>query len=621
MGLSKRFLLGALGCMCTLSAFAQDARGVDIQLFQPAVDSRGLLTKNRSETLGKRDVSFGMWINGAKNPLVLDEKAIAEAIVTANFYASVGLFGFLEVGVGAPFNITNGPDADPLGGAEALAAQGIGDIRLHVKSTFLSQRKYKVGIGAVFEAFLPTGTAGGGEQQFMSSGVATLAPQLIIDTVLARRVKIAGNFGALIRSANGEVLDVANANAPVLTVGSQLDLGVGVAYALSPDRLDLVAEYQVLTDLNAPFANNATNTPMEVMGGIKLFLQRNSFFTAGVGVGLNNSYGAPDFRGFLGITFEPLIGDRDGDGYKDNDDKCPDDPEDFDGFEDEDGCPDPDNDGDGILDIDDACPMVPGPASNRGCPLQSKIGDRDGDGMLDNVDKCPDDPEDFDGFQDSDGCPEKDNDGDGLLDGDDECPFEAEDFDKYQDEDGCPEKDNDKDGILDNDDKCINEPEDKDDYQDEDGCPEKNPRVVLGKGKIVITEQIYFDVNKTTIKQESFDILYEVAKVVNDNEQLDRIRVEGHTDGDGSDKSNLKLSDGRSKAVVEFLVSKGGVKRDRLFAKGYGEGCPIDSNDTTEGKSRNRRSEFVILEEGEDPQGICRAQKTSAPSTFEKKEE
>ncbi len=61
-------------------------------------------------------------------------------------------------------------------------------------------------------------------------------------------------------------------------------------------------------------------------------------------------------------------GDRDGDGVPDDTDKCPDDPEDRDGFEDDDGCPDPDNDGDGVLDTQDKCPNVPGPASNGGCP-------------------------------------------------------------------------------------------------------------------------------------------------------------------------------------------------------------------------------------------------------------
>jgi len=70
------------------------------------------------------------------------------------------------------------------------------------------------------------------------------------------------------------------------------------------------------------------------------------------------------------------------------DDECPNEPEDFDGFEDEDGCPDPDNDGDGILDVDDACPNEPGPAVTNGCPEP----DRDGDSVPDRTDNCPDEP-------------------------------------------------------------------------------------------------------------------------------------------------------------------------------------------------------------------------------------
>jgi hypothetical protein len=114
-------------------------------------------------------------------------------------------------------------------------------------------------------------------------------------------------------------------------------------------------------------------------------------------------------------------GDRDGDGIPDNNDKCPDDPEDFDGFEDEDGCPDPDNDHDGVRDVDDRCPNIPGPAPD-GCPRSGTSNDRDGDGIPDNVDKCPDAPEDKDGFEDADGCPDPDNDKDGILDVNDKCP-------------------------------------------------------------------------------------------------------------------------------------------------------------------------------------------------------
>jgi outer membrane protein OmpA-like peptidoglycan-associated protein len=99
--------------------------------------------------------------------------------------------------------------------------------------------------------------------------------------------------------------------------------------------------------------------------------------------------------------------DRDRDGIPDMNDQCPDQAEDFDGFEDTDGCPEFDNDGDGILDVND---------------------------------QCPNQPEDFDGFEDEDGCPDLDNDGDGIMDVDDKCPSEAETFNGFEDTDGCPDK-------------------------------------------------------------------------------------------------------------------------------------------------------------------------------------
>jgi hypothetical protein len=99
--------------------------------------------------------------------------------------------------------------------------------------------------------------------------------------------------------------------------------------------------------------------------------------------------------------------DSDGDGIDDAKDKCPNEAEDKDGFEDEDGCPDPDNDGDGVNDRDDACPIVKGqpstdPARN-GCPDP----DRDGDTILNEEDKCPEQAEVFNGVDDTDGCPDE----------------------------------------------------------------------------------------------------------------------------------------------------------------------------------------------------------------------
>ena len=141
-------------------------------------------------------------------------------------------------------------------------------------------------------------------------------------------------------------------------------------------------------------------------------------------------------------TRHSSAGDRDGDGMRDDVDRCPDEREDHDAFEDADGCPEPDNDRDGVLDADDRCPNVPedrdGDEDSDGCPEANDV-DRDGDGVIDRADRCPDDPEDRDGFEDADGCPDPDNDRDGILDWDDLCPSDPEDRDGHQDQDGCPD--------------------------------------------------------------------------------------------------------------------------------------------------------------------------------------
>ena len=140
-------------------------------------------------------------------------------------------------------------------------------------------------------------------------------------------------------------------------------------------------------------------------------------------------------------------------------------------------------------------------------------------------------------------------------------------------------------------------PETKNGYLDEDGCPDEAPsRVSVQKEKIVITEKVFFEYNKADIKPISFELLEEVARVVNDTPRLRKIQVEGHTDSDGSESYNLRLSQSRAQSVVDFLVQHG-VDANRLVAKGFGESLPVDTNSTTEGKAHNRRVEFTILEQ------------------------
>jgi OOP family OmpA-OmpF porin len=121
----------------------------------------------------------------------------------------------------------------------------------------------------------------------------------------------------------------------------------------------------------------------------------------------------------------------------------------------------------------------------------------------------------------------------------------------------------------------------------------KRKAKVRGK-KIEILEKVMFDYNKATIKIESHELLNDVAEVIKENPKIEKIRVEGHTDSDGSDKYNKKLSQQRADAVKEFLT-KAGVPEDKLEAVGYGEENPIADNSTDEGKEKNRRVEFNIL--------------------------
>jgi len=243
------------------------------------------------------------------------------------------------------------------------------------------------------------------------------------------------------------------------------------------------------------------------------------------------------------------------------------------------------------------------------------MGDRDGDGLLDPDDECPRDPEDFDDFEDLDGCPEADNDRDGILDVDDgplddsgfgTCRNDPEDMDGYEDTDGCPDPDNDSDGVLDVEDgpvaesgfgECMNQPEDLDGDADEDGCPEEDePIILITCNAIEIDSRVYFDTDSDVIQSRSYNLLENVAEVLNEATHVRLLSVEGHTDDRASRPHNQDLSERRAASVVRFLVEHR-VDADRLQSVGHGEDEPIDTNDTEEGRQNNRRVEFLIVEQ------------------------
>ena len=256
-----------------------------------------------------------------------------------------------------------------------------------------------------------------------------------------------------------------------------------------------------------------------------------------------------------------VLGDADGDGILDPSDQCPNDPEDFDQFEDEDGCPDLDNDRDGVPDVDDQCPL---------------------------------DPEDRDSFEDEDGCPDPDNDEDGILDVDDRCPDDPEDVDGFEDEDGCPDRDNDQDGILDGDDQCPNEAEVVNGVDDEDGCPDQADIEVIDDD-ILLRDRVYFDFGMARIRGRSRPLLAQIARLLESHPEYIRVSIEGHCDDVGSDLVNQRLSERRAQRVRDYLIERHHISLSRLEAVGFGRSRPLVRQTTESARQLNRRVEFRII--------------------------
>jgi len=259
--------------------------------------------------------------------------------------------------------------------------------------------------------------------------------------------------------------------------------------------------------------------------------------------------------------------DTDGDKIIDSEDACPT----LAGVAALKGCPD--RDGDGVTDAEDVCPDNAGPKENQGCP------DQDNDGLFDFVDNCPQ----VAGPKENQGCPWPDTDADGLLDKDDECPNLA----GPKANKGCPYKDSDNDGLLDKDDDCPNTPGPKTNK----GCPVIEQAVI----EVLKTafDNLEFETGKDIIFESSKPSLNELAEVLKKKTTW-KLEISGHTDNVGDDNANLVLSKKRAEALKAYLISQG-VEEARLITKYFGETKPIATNDTPEGRQKNRRVEMKIV--------------------------
>ena len=268
---------------------------------------------------------------------------------------------------------------------------------------------------------------------------------------------------------------------------------------------------------------------------------------------------------FAGLTFKFGGKDTDGDGIYDKDDACPE----VAGLPEFKGCPDTDKDG--IQDSEDACPEEAGTKELNGCP------DNDGDGIINKEDACPDDK----GTKMMKGCP--DADGDGVADKDDACPTVA----GPKENKGCPWPDTDGDGVADKDDKCPTVAG----TVANNGCPEVSDETMKKLNDYGKT--ILFNSGKASFQKQTIPVLQAMTAILKEYPTA-KFSLEGHTDADGKDTMNQKLSEDRAAAVKNFLVENG-IDASRLTSKGFGESMPVDSNKTAKGKANNRRVEVKLV--------------------------
>jgi OOP family OmpA-OmpF porin len=627
------FLSVALLAPGIARAQAPTDKSIDAQLFQPAIGPHNFLTVDGAEVAEHKRLSFGLWLNYQRRPYTTFTQGTTEGAAhvvddqwTGDLQGAIGLFDRFQLGLSVPYTLyLSGDDIGAMGVANGgrLHENGLGDIRIEGKgqiATLGDDDQYS--IAAVAGLSLPTNKA-------------VDKPYYLGDKNVTGRIKAIGmlQLGKVRAAANLGMLFRGESSSFATDLGHQVLYGAAAAYEVK-DRIEVMLELAGRSGV-LQFSDFYTDVnPFEVDVAVRWGVTSMWSVTGGGGKGMGRGIGAPEARFFLAGQFNPDFRDRDHDGVYDIDDKCPDQPEDRDGFqdgdgcpdvdndndgladaqdkcpnetedldqfEDEDGCPDPDNDKDGIADINDACPNAAedgrGKRPKDGCPSSAE--DSDGDGVGDTVDKCVDDPEDRDGFEDDDGCPDPDNDNDGIPDSFDGCPNDAEDPDGFEDEDGCPEPDNDKDGFLDAQDKCPLQAETLNGNKDEDGCPDPGAEIVhLLPGRIAVDDRIGFGGGlrngKPALKDSSAKSVALVALVIKGHADIKKVRIEVRAEGVSKNETQS-----RADAIKDALVAKG-VDAGRLEAVGMGGG--------------GSRVDFLVAETAAAPKPAAGDAKSDAPA-------
>lgn len=548
---------------------------IDVQLFQPGPGKTDVAGIQGAEVGKHLELSFGLYAGFAQNELTAGSKAKGEtnfflvrSRLTFDLLASVGLFDLLEVGLALPINAmqVGDPIDDPFKSLLPEIPQraaGAGDLRLLPKVRLLSAEGLIVGLAGAL--WLPTGR----RDAFMGEAGVRGGASVLAEVGSKNGPRVLVNLGARGRPSQ-QFLS--------LKMGPELTYGIGVDLP-AIDLFGMSAGAFASAQGAVGLASVASATsPLEALAGVHTRVGKDLAIRLGAGRGLTTGYGTEDFRFFAGAQYLLDVGTPPPP-PKPTGPICKFGPEDLDGFEDGDGCAEPDNDHDGLADAVDLCPNEP----------ETKNGSRDDDG-------CPDEPP-----ESKEAMAQKlppleaptDSDGDGVVDEADRCPKEKEDADGYQDFDGCPDPDQDRDGFPDESDKCPLEAETINGVADDDGCADVGEaKIVIRGDRLDVTEKLAFAGQSEKLHPKSLPVLAQVATLLKLRPEL-KLSVEVHVDEPASEDANQKLSQKRADSVKAALV-KEGAPEDRVEAKGLGKSQPIDTGKGKDAKEKNRRVELWL---------------------------
>jgi hypothetical protein len=379
-------------CLRSPLSAAQTVPSVDVRTWRAAVDPEGGLVLEPAVTPGPWHWNVGVWASYAEAPVALRDASghvvtrPLEHLLSADLVAGVGIGERTAVGVDLPFFVwQRGSDSLPssvvTGGA--VPTTGLGDVSLVGKVTILSNDRQGLRAGPAFALLGNVTLPSGNRSSFMGDGSTTASLLALGEYALgvgAARAAVGYKLrteqhtwpeapgGVTVGDEIPWALDLAvrpKVFAPALDAGDRQQWEIGLHGAL-PVR--------PVAPLGLGKHGASALSPLLFAAGDRISLGhfRDSYVLAGVDFGLDHALGVPAIRAIVSFGWAPRSHDRDSDGIPDDVDECPDLPEDKDGIQDADGCPEDDADGDGVLDEQDACPLVPGEPSTdphqNGCP-------------------------------------------------------------------------------------------------------------------------------------------------------------------------------------------------------------------------------------------------------------